>query len=754
MSTLLAIPDDELVEIPSPHVEPRFAFLAQEPRKGNNLTLIDGKTFLSTTVAGDIVPSGAPDVGLFHDDTRFLSHLELRVSGHRAVVLSSSTEKTFVSQIELTTGNITLRDSFELPQNTIHIRRQQLLNAAGFFDRFTFENFNHNQVDLFVELCFDADFVDVFQVRGTARQVHGQYYRPVRREHRLAFFYRGLDGVLRQTLIEMKPEPSEITGTDARWALRLAPLKQIEIEVTVTPFVQGCSSRSTTCDYSTSLRERRDRYKEWESQGTRFKSNHGIFDAVLNTAISDFHALQVLDGDQRIIAAGIPWFATIFGRDSIIAAYQALPLNPQLAIDTLRVLARYQGKNYDDWRDEEPGKILHEYRQGEMTRCGEMPFGPYYGSIDATPLFLILLSETYNWTADEGLVRELLPAAYKALNWIDCYGDLDGDGFVEYLRRSPQGLDNQSWKDSWDANMRPDGTIATPPIAPVEVQGYVYDAKYRMALLLRSFGDTSRAEKLKKEAAELARRLETAYWMPQRGFYAMALDGEKKPLQVVASNPGHLLFSRVIGRERVRAVVNRMMRQDMFTGWGWRTLSREERNFNPLSYHRGSVWPHDNSLIAHGMALNDVRQPAIQILTALFQAALNFRDCRLPELFCGVQRREPNEPVVQYPVSCSPQAWASGAWFLLLTSVLGIRPSAQRKELNIVNPELPEWIDHLHIRNLRIGNNRVGLDFTRRGERTFCNVVDIEGPRLLVNVAFKKFRDLPLIDSIEKHNSL
>jgi glycogen debranching enzyme len=275
-----------------------------------------------------------------------------------------------------------------------------------------------------------------------------------------------------------------------------------------------------------------------------------------------------------------------------------------------------------------------------------------------------------------------------------------------------------------------------------------------MALLLRSFGDTSRGEKLKKEAAELARRLETAYWMPQRGFYAMALDGEKKPLQVVASNPGHLLFSRVIGRERVRAVVNRMMRQDMFTGWGWRTLSREERTFNPLSYHRGSVWPHDNSLIAHGMALNDVRGPAIKVLTALFQASLNFRDCRLPELFCGVQRREPNEPVVQYPVSCSPQAWGSGVWFLLLTSVLGIRPSAQRKELNIVNPELPEWIDHLHIRNLRIGNSRVGLDFTRRGERTFCNVVDIEGQRLLVNVAFKKFRDLPLTESIEKHNSL
>jgi glycogen debranching enzyme len=752
MGTQQSISESDLVEIASPYVEPRLAFQSQVPRKGDNLTLIDGKTFLSTNVAGDIVPAGATDVGFFHDDTRFLSHVELLVGGHGALVLSSNTEKTFASQIELSTGNITLLDSFDLPENTIHIRRQQLLNAEMFFDRLTFLNFNRRVVNLSVELCFDADFVDVFQVRGTARKIHGQYYRPVRGNQHLAFLYRGLDGVLRQTLIELTPKPSHLGERKANWELNLVPLAQVQIEVTVTPVV-GNRSRAVTFDYADCLRERRDRWATWENQSTRFKSNSGIFDAALNTATSDFHALQIRDGKQRIIAAGIPWFATIFGRDSIIAAYQSLLLNPQLAIDTLQVLARYQGQEWNDWRDEEPGKILHEYRQGEMTRCGEMPFGPYYGSVDATPLFLILLSETYNWTADESLVGRLLPAAYRALDWIDRYGDLDKDGFVEYSRRSPKGLVNQGWKDSWDANMRPDGTISPPPIAPVEVQGYVYDAKYRMASLLRSFGDAGRAEKLKKEATELAKRLDKAYWVPERGFYAMALDGEKKQLQVVASNAGHLLFARAIGRERVRAVVNRMMREDMFTGWGWRTLSQDEPIFNPLSYHRGSVWPHDNSLIAHGMALNEFRGPAIQVLTALFQAALSFRDYRLPELFCGVQRREHDEPV-HYPVSCSPQAWASGAWLLMLTSVLGIRPSAQRKELNIVNPELPEWLDHLQIRNLRVGNSLVGLDFTRHHERTFCNVVEVEGERLLVNVAFKKIRDLPLIESIERHNSL
>jgi glycogen debranching enzyme len=737
MSTRLSIPEDVLVEMPSPYVEPRIAFQAIEPRKVNNLTLIDGKTFLSTTVAGDISPAGAPDVGFFHDDTRFLSQLELRVSGHRAVVLSSSTENTFASQIELTTGNINLRESFDLPENTIHIRREQLLARQVFFDHFTFQNFNLAGVDLLIEMSFDADFVDVFQVRGTARERHGQYFQPVVGESRLAFHYRGLDGVMRRTDIQMSPAPNQIMDRTARWELKLASLGEFKIEITTSPYVEGRESPSNPYDFNANLDYRRHAIHEWREQSTRFDSSHGIFSTALDTAISDFHALQINDGHEHVLAAGIPWFATIFGRDSIIAAYQALSINPQIAMDTLRVLARYQGTEYNDWRDEEPGKILHEYRNGEMTRCGEMPFGPYYGSIDATPLFLILLSETYNWTADEGLVRELLPAAFRALDWIDRYGDLDGDGFVEYLRRSRKGLLNQGWKDSWDANMRPNGQVATPPIALIEVQGYVYDAKYRMASLLRSFGDPTRAERLRKEAIDLARRVEKSFWMPNEGFYAMALDGNKKQVSVVSSNPGHLLFTRILTRERARSVVGRMMRDDMFTGWGWRTLAASERIFNPLSYHRGSVWPHDNSLIAHGMALNEFRTPALRVLSALFDAALEFRDYRLPELFCGVQRREKDEPV-HYPVSCSPQSWASGAMFLILNSVLGIRPTAHRKELNIVNPTLPTWLDQLRVRNLRIGNSRVGLDFNRHGDRTYCNVVEIEGEKLLVNVAFKK----------------
>lgn len=737
MSAKPMLAPSDLVEIPSPYPEPRLAYQNAEPRKANNLTLIDGKTFLSTTVAGDIMPPGAPDAGFFYDDTRFLSRLELRVDGYRTVVLSSSTEQTFTSQIELTTGKSNLRESYEIPENTVHIRREQLLASDTLFDHFTFENFNFTELELDVELAWEADFMDVFQVRGVARERRGHYYQPVIQADSIVFHYLGLDHIARETVIRLSPAPDSFNGTTARWKLRLPPFKRFQLQTTIVSQVEGRRSRAGHSDFSRQLQMRREAMAAWSLRSTGFSANNGIFNEMIATCKSDFHALQIPEGQGHVIAAGIPWFATMFGRDSVIAAYQSLMLNPQLAAETLRVLAAHQGREKNEWRDEEPGKILHEYREGEMTRAGEIPFGPYYGSVDATPLWLILLSETFNWTADEQLIRDMLPHAYRALEWIDSRGDLDGDGFVEYHRASSKGLVNQGWKDSWDAIMHEDGEIAKSPIALCEVQGYVYAAKYRMASLLRLFGDTATADRLKKEAMELARRFEKAFWMSRSGFYAMALDRDKRQTQVISSNPGHLLFTRLLPQERARLIVQRFMRDDMYSGWGWRTISRDERIFNPLSYHRGSVWPHDNSLIAHGMALYEFREPANRLFGTLFEAALNFRDYRLPELFCGVERREKDEPV-QYPVSCSPQAWASGSIFLVLMSVLGIRPSASKKELNIVNPALPEFLDELQIRNMRVGSSRVGLDFTRRGDRTFCNVVDIEGDKLLVNVAFKK----------------
>jgi glycogen debranching enzyme len=652
-------------------------------------------------------------------------------------VLSSSEEKTFAAKIELTTGSLSQINSFDLPENTVHIRRQQLLASDLLYDSITFSNFNLSEANLVIEIAFEADFVDVFQVRGCGRPKSGHYYKPVVQGDSLIFFYRGLDNVTRETVVRFQTPPDEIDYNVARWNWKIPAGTFRELLNTVSCRVAGDSVRPSNKTVVQGFRERREAFRHWEEESTSFESSNHIFDQSLQTCVADFHALQIPNGDQHIVAAGIPWFATMFGRDSLIAAYQALLLNPRLASETLRVLARYQGKQFNDWLDEEPGKIPHEYRTGEMTRAGEMPFGPYYGSVDATPLFLILLSETYNWTGDEKLVQELLPAARAALKWIESYGDLDGDGLVEYKRRSSKGLTNQGWKDSWDANMHRDGSVANPPIALVEVQGYCYEAQYRMAQLLRIFGDNEYADKLRKAAVELAKKIEKSFWLPAESFYAMGLDSKKRPLEVISSNAGHLLFTRAIGRERARLVVERFMRDDMESGWGWRTLASSERVFNPLSYHRGSVWPHDNSLIAHGMALYGFREPVQKIFDSLYRAALTFRDYRLPELFCGVQRHEYDEPV-HYPVSCSPQAWASGTFFLLLTSLLGLRPSASRKELNIVNPVLPDWLDFLRIRNLRIGQSRVSLEFTRQGQRSFCNVMDVSGEKLLINVAFRK----------------
>jgi len=727
----------ELVEVPPPYKDLKLVSHTPVPREVENLTLIDGKTFLSTRLAGDIVPAGATDVGFFHDDTRFLSCLELRVGGRPTMVLSSNTEKTFASQIELTTEPIRIRDSFEIPENTIHIRRQQLLKAETMFDRFSLVSFNREDVEVRVELRVDADFVDVFQVRGTTREINGKYYRPVCTAEGLSLYYLGRDNILRQTRIRFSPLPAHVEDKSAAWDVKLPSLTHSEIEVSITPIVGEEQNGRPKYGFSTCLGERRSRFSEWEHSSTCFSSSNGIFDAALATAMADYHALQIRDQGKKVLGAGIPWFATLFGRDSIIAAYQALALNPNLAIHTLQVLSYYQGKQRNGWQDEEPGKILHEFRHGEMTRCGELPFGPYYGSADSTPLFLVLLCETYRWTADRKVVKHLLPAAYAALDWIDSYGDLDGDGLVEWERRSSKGLMNQAWKDSWDAYMRPDRSIPPYPLASVEVQGYVYDAKFRMARLLREFGEDERAERLQRQAEALGKKLDEAFWMPDLQYFAMALDGNKEQLRCISSNPGHLLFSRAVSPDRVQKIVERLMREDVASGWGWRTLSRDEPTFNPMSYHRGSVWPHENSLIAHGMALNEYRDPVRRIMTALFQAALNFRDYRLPELFCGVQRREHDQPV-HYPVSCSPQAWASGAWFLMLTSILGIRPNASQRELQIVNPELPEWLNYLRIRNLQIGGSRVALDFVRDADRTYCNVVNVEGDPLLVNVVFKK----------------
>lgn len=745
---------------PEVELEAREQEPSEPPRRLNNLSLLDGKTFSATTLAGDIAPANAGDVGLFHRDTRFLSYLELLVDGHRTVVLSSSTQGNLYAQIEMATSTL-VRRAGGAPENNLHVRREQVI-AAHFYERVTAENFNLQPVEIVLEWRFDADFADVFQVRGMLVRQQGARREPVVTADGVIFAYDGRDHVHRRTVLRFDPPPEAPEAHRAVFHLRLNPRERRQILLTVSPETEGDPLLGPAAGFAAALTGRRRALEAFGRESTQFESSDDLFNACMTTAITDFFALRIpfaarlrpplgsgsAEGETgapegpggrqgEIIAAGIPWFATVFGRDSLIAAYQSLLLRPQLARDTLRFLARWQGRAVDDWRDEQPGKILHEFREGELTRGGALPHAPYYGSVDSTPLFLIVLGETFNWTGDRDLLEELLPAARGALEWIERYGDLDGDGFVEYQRRSPGGLDNQGWKDSHDSNLHRDGEPEPGPIALCEVQGYCYDARYRFARLLRLLGDTATAERLRRDATELARRFEHAFWLPRQGYYAMSLDGAKRPQEVIASNAGHLLWSRIVGKGRARQVASRLMRAEMFSGWGIRTLAADEPTYNPLSYHRGSVWPHDNSLTGLGLAFYEQKDALLKIFTGLFQAARHFRDLRLPELFVGAQRREFDVPVY-YPVSCSPQAWASGALFLLLTGLLGFRPDAGKKELRIVNPVLPEWLDWLRLRNVRIGQSVVSLEFSRRGRRAFCTVLDLQGDRLAISVDFTK----------------
>src|SRR5580700_11419867 len=411
---------------------------------------------------------------------------------------------------------------------------------------------------------------------------------------------------------------------------------------------------------------------------------------MLCTSVRDFYSLQIPEGPYRTIAAGVPWFAALFGRDSIISSFQTLALNPALARGTLRSLAERQGQIVCADNDEQPGKILHELRSGEMSATGEVAFGKNYGSIDATPLFIILLSEYFQWTADLELLAEMQSPLSAALNWLIEYGDMDGDGLIEYRRKTEKGLLNQGWKDSGDAMAHADGTLAQAPIALVEEQGYAADAFRRAASLMRLLADSEQADRLTECSSELMQKLEQSFWLEEDQYYAMALDQDKRPLAVMSSNPGHLLFTHTIQDQRARHVVTKLTGHGLFSGWGIRTLSEEERTYNPMSYHRGSVWPHDNSLIAFGMARYGYKQETSTIFSALFEASLHFREYRLPELFCGNQRHRRDEPV-HYPVSCSPQAWASGSAMMILTALLGLKPAASGGELKIMNPQLPEF---------------------------------------------------------------
>jgi glycogen debranching enzyme len=699
------------------------------------LVLARGNAFCVLNQRGDIAPAGARDLGLFHDDTRHLSFLEMYVSGGPPLVLSSETAGAATSQVDLTLTDREFGGFLDDPQNFLHIRRKQILDRA-LVEQIVLTNHLRRPVELWLELRMGADFADVFEIRGVRRTQRGTLLPPERTADTIVFGYDGVDGRRYRTVVRMHPEPTSIDDRGPRWELRLLPGEATILEIIIEPR-RGADQRPPALQFGERRQRLAHEHEEFRASATCIACSNVAFDSALTHDLEDIDALRLCiqpDGGEPlgILGAGIPWFAAPFGRDSIITSLELLSVAPSLAAQTLRTLAHYQGRVDDPWREEEPGKIMHELRRGEMMRSGEVPHGPYYGSVDATPLWLVLLGESWRWLGDRALVAELMPNAERALVWIE-RRLMRGNGWVRYQRTHDKGLENQGWKDSRDGVSFPDGMIAPPPIALIEVQGYVVGALESMAMLCRVVGNDRRADQLVVQADALRRRIQEEFWVRETGFYALAVDGAGRQVPTITSNPGHLLFTDGVPPDRATRLVDVLMSEGMFNGWGVRTLARGQAVFNPLSYHNGSVWPHDNALIALGAARHDRSDAALRIIEGLYEASLHFRRGRLPELFCGLGRGE-GDFLVHYPVSCSPQAWASGAFFLLLQACLGLAPDAASRCLTIRSPRLPAFCDKIDLRNLRVGNSRVSLHFARHGQRTHCDVMDVTGDRLRVNI--------------------
>ena len=704
------------------------------------LALSDDKTFLVSDHLGNIPAGGDGTLGLYHDDTRHLSLLDLRLNGEPLSLLSSDDEGVYRTTALL--SNPWLRNGEgHIAPGSIGLLRSRVV-SGGVYEELILTNYGRAPLHLELSLDAAADFADLFQVRGFPLERSGMLQPPREEPRGLLLSYDGGDGVRRSTLVAFDIPPDEIlyttqeppgtagtarrafpsTGARLVWRLDLAPGDAQRLELAFTP----STGETAVVDdgqrtHQTESYRQASSYQEWHIGATSVDTDNPDLNHLLARSALDLRALAGTYPTGRLPVAGIPWYAVPFGRDSLITALQTLSFRPELAKGTLRFLAAHQGTQDDPWRDVEPGKILHEMRFGELAGTRQIPHTPYYGSVDATPLFVMLFARAIQWTGDRALYEELLPNVRRALEWVDSHGDLDGDGYLEYRTRSERGIGNQGWKDSGDSVLYPDGTQVEPPIALVEVQAYVHAAKSWLAAIVRRMGDALLADQLEGEAAALKERFNRDYWLEDAGYYTQALDSEKRPVHDATSNPGHALIGGIIPPDRAERVAARLLASDMASGWGVRTRAAVDPNYNPMSYHNGSVWPHDNSLIAYGMALSGQRDGANEVARQIFAAAPYYRLDRLPELYCGFGPDETGlgRPA-DYPVSCSPQAWAAGTPYLLLESILGLEPDALTNTLRI-DPHLPPWLEHIEVRNLAVGESRLHLRVTHAGTEVIAS---------------------------------
>lgn len=687
---------------------------------------------LVTLHNGDIPIRENYGYGLYYRDCRFLSGYIMQINGKAPTEILSSDEKGYASVTVLTNPALKDLNGRQVDKTTIGVTRDRYI-AGLLSEAISVENYNSFEVAIELSLTFDSDFDDIFTVRGITRAARGEVKPPVYADGRLVLQYLGEDRHVRRTVVKFIPPPSGVEGGTCSFCLYLKPHQtgKIALTIGVEEAPAGGTQEPEDLPLEKRLKMVKASYVETMECCSNIQTNNQIFNKVFLRSLSDLRMLYMLNDGDVFYSAGVPWYDALFGRDSIIAALQVAPYNPGVARSTLLLLARYQGKKRFDWRDEEPGKILHELRVGEMANMDAIPHTPYYGSVDSTPLFLILLSEHIKWTGDMDLFHQLSDHVDAAIAWIDA--NTDRNGFLAYTERSTFGLYNQGWKDSIDAIFHADGSLAMHPIALAEVQGYVYMAKRRLASLFDRLGREDRAKQLRRDAAKLMWSFNEKFWMQDRQYYAQALDATG-PCEVVSSNPGQALWARIVDPKRADCLVKRLFEPDMYTGWGIRTLSSGEKRYNPLGYHNGTVWPHDNSLIAMGLNKYGYKEELAQLFTGMYEAAGFYTIFRLPELFGGYHREEYDIPI-KYPVANSPQAWASGTIPYMLTATLGLFPDALDQKLTLLKPSLPRWLQTVKINSLHVGNAAAKLEFQRVGESTLVNVVEKRG-NLEVNVVY------------------
>ncbi|MEW6387416.1 MAG: amylo-alpha-1,6-glucosidase [Thermodesulfobacteriota bacterium] len=686
----------------------------------------EGETFAILNRYGDIEPTPGGVQGIYHRGTRHLSRFEFRLEGHRPLMLTSTVRQDLpLVSVDLTNPDFCQHGRIILPKNMVHLARSLFLWQSRGYLQFRFKNYTSEEINLNWFLDFGADFADIFEVRGTCRPARGQLLPPQVQNRQVRLSYQGLDGVIRRTSLEFSHPPLELGGSQARFLLAVPGGGETVVYCTIT-CEGGQEAACTAADYELALAQARADLTAWESRCCQITTSNDIFNEWLRRSLEDLHMMVTRSPQGIYPYAGIPWFSTPFGRDGLITAWQFLWANPELARGVLSFLAATQARERIPDQDAEPGKIIHEMRQGEMAALKEIPFGTYYGSVDAPPLFVMLAGAYLKRSGDTDYLLKLWPHLEMALEWMDRHGDRDGDGWVEYLRESPLGLVNQGWKDSHDAVFHGDGRLAEGAIALCEVQAYVYGAKCAGADLARQLGYHRQAEEWQRQARRLKERFNQQFWDKKLGVYILALDGVKEPCRVKASNAGHCLFAGIAKPRQARRLAHTLFQPEFFNGWGIRTVAATEARYNPMAYHNGSVWPHDNALIAYGLARYGFKEEALKILRGLFDAARTMELNRLPELFCGFDRR-PGEGPVPYPVACSPQAWCAGTVFLLLQSILGLDFDAGNRCIYFNRPVLPDFLQRLWLRNLQLGEARVDLCFSRYDNDVTMEVLHRQG---------------------------